>query len=421
MVILSTLSVLVMISCTQKESQNEWVDLFNGKDLSGWKSNESDSSFQIKDGILIASGYRSHLFYIGQDGDASFKNFELEAEIKTTHLANSGIYFHTKWQEEGWLEVGLEAQVNASHEGGQGYREVKKSGSLYSLRNVYKSFIQDSVWHTMNLKVMDGRIQIRLDDMLIVDYTEPKEPIRYRAKGQDVTGEGTFALQCHDPESEVSFKSIKVKRLPDDVLRNEAILEETYTDILKFQSEHIAFIDYGVTIQDSTSLVPYLHSFYNSGINLGVIGGDFLSELDSYPVFTGYYLTDESALDAQIIGDYVDYRIGSIPIEILSIKDSLTQYLSSDRIDIWVNIEETPVELLEYALTTAADNGVAVAISEVEKIPSLDLIKQAKAAGCQFATTGLIDENGKVSTAYFMKMIENAKLDYKDIYIPGNS
>jgi hypothetical protein len=48
----------------------------------------------------------------------------------------------------------------------------------------------------------------------LVNYTEPKD----KKAGEDFTrklDEGTVALQAHDPDSEVHFKNIRVKRLPD--------------------------------------------------------------------------------------------------------------------------------------------------------------------------------------------------------------
>jgi len=47
----------------------------------------------------------------------------------------------------------------------------------------------------------------------VVDYTEPEG----KEAGRDFTrvlDSGTFALQAHDPESTVSYRKIKVRRLP---------------------------------------------------------------------------------------------------------------------------------------------------------------------------------------------------------------
>ncbi|MFT4637524.1 MAG: arylsulfatase A-like enzyme [Verrucomicrobiales bacterium] len=66
-----------------------WVELFNGKDLSGWKTNTDPGAFQVVDGVIRAQATdpkeRSHLFYVGADPDTleTFKDFELEAVVRS--------------------------------------------------------------------------------------------------------------------------------------------------------------------------------------------------------------------------------------------------------------------------------------------------------------------------------------------------
>jgi hypothetical protein len=77
------------------------MTIFDGKSLDGWKkSNENQDSIQIYEGEIVANGDRCHLFYVGND--RPFKNFHFVAEVKTKPNSNGGIYFHTKFQEEGW-------------------------------------------------------------------------------------------------------------------------------------------------------------------------------------------------------------------------------------------------------------------------------------------------------------------------------
>lgn len=108
-----------------------FVSLFNGRDLSGWKSNEeTPGCFTVEDGALKVSGGRAHLFYMGDDGRASFTDFELKLRAKTLPNANGGVYFHTVFEDKGWPSKGFECQVNASH------KDPIKTGSLYGVVNV---------------------------------------------------------------------------------------------------------------------------------------------------------------------------------------------------------------------------------------------------------------------------------------------
>ena len=109
-----------------------WIPLFNGKNLDGWKPSEHRDAWKVRDGQIVADGARSHLFYTGRD----FKNFELEVEALAETACNSGVYFHTAYQETGFPIKGFEVQINHTAGGEGTYRERKKTGSLYGIRNV---------------------------------------------------------------------------------------------------------------------------------------------------------------------------------------------------------------------------------------------------------------------------------------------
>ena len=54
----------------------------------------------------------------------------------------------------------------------------------------------------------------KINDQTVVDYTEPDAKAAFSKDFDRRLGSGTFALQAHDPDSKVSFKNIRVKRLP---------------------------------------------------------------------------------------------------------------------------------------------------------------------------------------------------------------
>ena len=114
------------------ESTAQWTELFDGRTLDGWNPSEHKSSWTVTNGMLTANGPRSHLFYVGPVHGADFKSFELEVELITQPDCNSGVYFHTAYQESGFPEKGFEVQVNNTAKGDGGYLERKKTGSLSS-------------------------------------------------------------------------------------------------------------------------------------------------------------------------------------------------------------------------------------------------------------------------------------------------
>jgi hypothetical protein len=188
-------------------SQADWIPLFDGKSLTGWKANEHQESWTVQDGNLVCFGERSHLFYEG-DGKP-FKNFHFKAEVMTTPGSNSGIYFHTKYQAEGWPKYGYECQVNISQ------RDPKKSSGLYSVKDVSDPPVKDNEWYTQEIIVEGKKVTLKLNGKTMVEYTEPDDKPAFSDSFERRLGEGTFALQAHDPASKAYFRNLSVKRLPD--------------------------------------------------------------------------------------------------------------------------------------------------------------------------------------------------------------
>ena len=56
-----------------------------------------------------------------------FKNFEFKAEVMTLPHSNAGVYFHTRFQDDGWPKAGFECQINNT------YHDPKKTASIYGV------------------------------------------------------------------------------------------------------------------------------------------------------------------------------------------------------------------------------------------------------------------------------------------------
>ena len=209
------LSLLALLALTTRSlaDHHEWQSLFDGRTLMGWQSNpENPTSFSVEDGAIKVNGERSHLFYVGVVNDARFTDFELKAKVKTMPNANAGIYFHTKYQKEGWPDYGYEAQVNTSH------RDERKTGSLYAVDDVDAETLKttgakDGEWFDYYIKVYGKRVIIKINGKKLVDYNQPENPKHAKSTPGRLLGEGTFALQAHDPGSTVYFKDIAVRPL----------------------------------------------------------------------------------------------------------------------------------------------------------------------------------------------------------------
>lgn len=194
-------------------SDDGWIPMFNGKDLTGWRSNdEVPNVFTVANGELRVSGGRAHLFYVGPEGGARFKNFEFKAKVKTTPGSNSGIYFHTQFQEAGWPEKGYECQVNSTH------KDPKKTGGLYAVQDVMNNApSKDDEWFDYSIRVEGRHITIKINGKTTVDWTEPEDwdPAKSlkNMPGRKLS-EGTMCIQGHDPNSTTYYKDLFIRPLP---------------------------------------------------------------------------------------------------------------------------------------------------------------------------------------------------------------
>lgn len=199
------LAAMCQISYAKKEA-NGWKPLMDGKSFDGWKINESPESWEIEDGVFKAVGERSHIFYVGDD--KPFKNFEFKVDVMTTPGSNGGVYFHTKYQNDGWPKAGFEAQVNATH------KDPKKTGSVYAVKNVMNTAPhKDNEWFEYTIRVEGKKVTLSIDGKVVTEYVEPAGT-KAGKKFDRVVDKGTFAFQAHDPKSIVYFKNARVKRLP---------------------------------------------------------------------------------------------------------------------------------------------------------------------------------------------------------------
>lgn len=184
-----------------------FTSLWDGKTFNGWKkSSDNPDTFQIKDGAIVANGPRCHVYYVGDFNGGKFKNFELMVDVMTKPSSNGGVYFHTEYQADGWPTKGFEVQVNNSH------GDWRKSGGLYAVQDV-KDALPDNEWFTEHIVVKGMNVKVFRNGKEVVNWVQPDDWKPPQGMDGRVLGEGTFALQGHDPGSTVFYKNIRVKLL----------------------------------------------------------------------------------------------------------------------------------------------------------------------------------------------------------------
>jgi len=204
--ILSLIAILLVgavNSSPAADTEEGFTSIFDGKTFTGWKTSiDNTNTWKIEDGAFVTRGQTAHVFYMGDTN--AFKNFELKVDVMTEPNSNGGIYFHTAYQEKGFPSAGIECQVNVSH------TDWIKTGSLYGLCNIGLTPCKDNQWWTQHIIVRGRKVTVKIDGKTILEYNEP--PVSLEGRGKRL-GQGTFALQAHDPKSVIRYKNIRVKRL----------------------------------------------------------------------------------------------------------------------------------------------------------------------------------------------------------------
>jgi hypothetical protein len=174
-----------------------WVPLFNGNNLSGWKTHPDQPGFwQVRNRLLIGRGPAvSHLY--SERGD--FKDFMLVAEARINESGNSGVYGRASFGlgNRGKWPLGYEAAIDG-HRG-----EPMVTGSLYAgptfrVPSALGSRVTPGQWFRLELRIEGTRVTVLVDDQVTVDYFDEKR----------LSDAGHIALQVNSSDS--SFGLIRV-------------------------------------------------------------------------------------------------------------------------------------------------------------------------------------------------------------------
>jgi hypothetical protein len=468
-------SLLVLPAALRADDgESEWIPLFNGRSLAGWKASENRHSFRVEGDRLVAAGSPAHLFYTGRVQHQSFKNFELKADVLTTLGACSGLCFHTRFQPQGLPQKGFKVQINNTYAGEGDYREHRKTGSLYGFRDIYRALARDDEWFQLRVLVRAKQVAVWLNDTLIVDYVEPDPPLHTEFSPEGVLDRGTFALECHDPRAKVYFRNLLVKPLPDDLpmtTTERPVVDDVYRDLLRMNQQNFPVVDYhvhlkgGLTLEEALASSRRLGIMYGIAVNCGLgypITDDagtkeFLASMKGQPAFAAMQgegrewvklfsretITkfDYAFTDAMTFTDdhgkrlrlWIPEEVGRIPDPEQFMEmyvDRILGVLNHEPIDIYANPTFLPdviagdydrlwtAERMQKVIDAAKANDVAIEINNRYRIPSAAFIKRAKSAGVKFSFgTNNVDRNlGRME--YAVAMVKECRLTWQDIFVP---
>lgn len=180
----------------------QWVQLFNGKDLSGWVE-VGKEKWTVEDGTIHGQGVSDAYGYLRTEN--KYSDFWLSLRFKCEADGNSGIYFHTEFKP-GTVDVvsGKQFEIDRTlnHHTGGLYGDGR--GWFAWPSPEYEQVIRPNDWNDMLVKVEGNHMVAILNGIEILNFTDPTPK----------SSDGYIALQLHSGGlGNMRFKDIVIRDL----------------------------------------------------------------------------------------------------------------------------------------------------------------------------------------------------------------
>jgi hypothetical protein len=188
--------------------------LFNGKDLTGWK-HVGPGNMVVEGGLLHGAGGMGLLYWAGEKfGDCTFHIvYRMRDEND-----NSGVFIRIPIEpREEWMPVhyGYEVQID-NHPERSKEDDYHITGTLYSMtRPLAKPGKPGPQWNTMDITLDGPRTTVFVNQVKVTDYQEgepvPERKFDFEPQRGRRPDQGYFGIQNHSKDDIVYFKEISVK------------------------------------------------------------------------------------------------------------------------------------------------------------------------------------------------------------------
>jgi serine/threonine protein kinase len=190
---------------TDGPDRADWVELFNGHDMSGWRTPQPNqlSSWMVEDGSLTCKGTTAHLFT--RRGD--YKDFRLRVEAKVGKNCTGGqgiralLTSGSASRADGYL---LEQPTRPAQWGGLFL--VSDEGTRQTVCEVLdESPIQQDTWYVQEVMADGKHVVVWINERKVIDYVHDGNG---RLEGHIVLYAGS------GPDPKVQYRKVEVKELP---------------------------------------------------------------------------------------------------------------------------------------------------------------------------------------------------------------
>ncbi|MBV8864933.1 MAG: DUF1080 domain-containing protein [Acidobacteriaceae bacterium] len=207
---------LIGTSLLAAQSPGQWKQLFDGKDLNGWK-HVGPGGMTVEDGLIRTHGGMGLLYWAGgKVGDCVIRVvYKMRDEND-----NSGVFIRIPTEPtEPWMPInkGYEVQIDNHPESG-GEDEYHVTGTLYSLtKPLAKPGKPGPQWNTMDITLDGPHTIVEVNGQKVTDYTEgepvPPKKLSFEPERGRRPDMGYIGLQNHSDNDIVFFKEVAIKPL----------------------------------------------------------------------------------------------------------------------------------------------------------------------------------------------------------------
>jgi hypothetical protein len=180
----------------------DWVSLFNGTDLSGWKK-IGNESWTVENELLHGKGLTKDYGYL--QTEKPYQDFQLSLRFKCVGDGNSGVFFHTDFKPgTATVTQGLQFEIdcNMMHHTAGLYGDGR--GWIVWPAPENEGVVRTGEWNEYLVEVIGNRYRARLNGVPMVDFTDPNPK----------SFDGPIALQLHaGGRGNMEFKDIWVRDL----------------------------------------------------------------------------------------------------------------------------------------------------------------------------------------------------------------
>jgi Domain of Unknown Function (DUF1080) len=148
----------VRAAALDKAGTPKWekpMQLFNGKDLTGWRMSGAGPEWTVQDGNLVSPGNGPELI-----SGIGVQDFKLHIEFNCGKNANSGVYLRGRYEVQ--IETESDAEPASHHTGGV-YGFIAPTPELPR---------QADVWQTFDITMIGRRVTVVQNGKTIIDRQE---------------------------------------------------------------------------------------------------------------------------------------------------------------------------------------------------------------------------------------------------------